>query len=186
MPRLPKPQHLRQNSERRDVGLIAVDGEIVIPEPPTGMLKQVLDSWAMFWRSPLARLVQIDSDLPSLYRLFTLYDERERCYRAVRKERLVMGSQGQMVLNPLYRQMSTNDTEIRNLEDRFGLTPMARLKLGVQMGDAARSLADINAALEDDDDEAADIRLSLAGSASTHQRPEGRPVDGAEPRSRAG
>jgi hypothetical protein len=82
----------------------------------------------------------------------------------------VLGSQGQYVLNPLYRQMVTLETEIRNLEDRFGLSPMARLKLGVTFGDAARSLADINANLEDDDDadgdQTTDLRLSLAAGAA--------------------
>jgi P27 family predicted phage terminase small subunit len=171
MPRLPKPKPLRQNSERRDIGLVSIEGKLAeAPPAPKGLLKSSVDTWVAFWRSPTARLVQADTDLPALIRLWSLYDEHERCYRASREDRLVLGSQGQYVLNPLYRQMVTLETEIRNLEDRFGLSPMARLKLGVTFGDAARSLADINANLEDDDDadgdQTTDLRLSLAGGAS--------------------
>jgi hypothetical protein len=80
-----------------------------------------------------------------------LYDERERAYRAYRRERLVTGSTGQLLLNPLRRAMSNFDSEIRQLEDRFGLNPLARARLGIQIGEAARTLADLNRMLEDDD-----------------------------------
>ena len=73
-----------------------------------------------------------------------------------------MGSQGQPVLNPLGRQLSSSDAESRQLEDRFGLTPMARLRLGVQIGTAARSLDDLNRQLDhDDQDKTEDPRLQV-------------------------
>jgi P27 family predicted phage terminase small subunit len=107
--------------------------------------------WQAFWRSPLAGAVAVDSDLPALERLFSLYDERERAYRAYRRERLVTGSQGQTVLHPLGRMMGVMDSEIRQLEDRFGLNPLARARLGITIGEAARTLADMNRMLEEDD-----------------------------------
>jgi P27 family predicted phage terminase small subunit len=100
----------------------------------------------------LAPLVVPDTDLPALERLWTLYDERARALRGYRRERLVVGSTGQMVLNPLARAMQAFDAEIRAIEDRFGLTPMARLRLGVQLGEAARSLEEMNRSLDDDPD----------------------------------
>lgn len=155
MPRLPKPVDQRQRTNTPSVGLVLLESKVDPPIAPKGLLKSTTESWTSFWRSPMAQLVQLDTDLPSLTRLWALYDEHERCYRASRQDRLVVGSQGQYVLNPLYRQMVTLETEIRNLEDRFGLSPMARLKLGITFGEAHRSLDSLNrAALEDADDDA--------------------------------
>lgn len=155
MPRPPKPAAERQRTNSPSVGLVLIeDKRVVAPSAPKGLLKSTTDAWTVFWRSQMAQLVQVDTDLPALTRLFALYDEHERCYRASREDRLVIGSQGQYVLNPLYRQMVTLETEIRNLEDRFGLSPMARLKLGITFGEAHRSLDSLNrAALEDIDDD---------------------------------
>jgi hypothetical protein len=108
--------------------------------------------------------------MPALERLWSLYDERDRMTDVIRDQPMTMGSQGQLVLNPLYRQRTALDAEIRALEDRFGLTPKGGLTLGIQYGEAARSLQDLNqrfaqAPAQDeqvaDDD---DPRLSLISS----------------------
>jgi P27 family predicted phage terminase small subunit len=77
------------------------------------------------------------SDLPALERLFRLYDHLERSNTAVKKTgHMVTGSQGQAVLNPLLRHIQQTQTEARQLEDRFGLSPRARLSLNVTPGRA--------------------------------------------------
>jgi len=134
------------------VGLVALPGGKVDPPPaPSGLLKATREDWSGFWASPLASLV-IPADLPALRRLFTLYDERLRAYQGYRKGRLVAGSMGQPVLNPLFAAMKSADAEIRALEDRLGLSPIARLRLGVALGEAARSLDELNRSLDADDD----------------------------------
>lgn len=158
MPANRKPAERRQRRNRTDVGLVVVKDSTPAPAPQRQWYAATKTSWSTFWGSQLAGLVQRDTDLPALERLWSLYDERERAYRSAQKGRLVEGSQGQPVINPLVTYMTTLDKEIRALEDRFGLTPMARLKLGVKFGEAARSLADLNEDLERDDDE--DPRLS--------------------------
>jgi P27 family predicted phage terminase small subunit len=122
------------------------------PEPPAGLLVATRDAWATFWGSPLAGLV-VDSDLPALERLFQLYDERARAWRGYKRRRLVEGSQGQPVASPLFRVAMALESEIRPLEDRFGVTPAARLKLGIRLGEAARSLEDLVRDLDDDGEE---------------------------------
>lgn len=122
-----------------------------MPPAPRGLLKLTRQLWSDYWRSALALVVQLGTDMPAVRRLFTLYDERERAYRAYRKERLVLGSEGQRVLNPLGRQMCRFDAEIRQLEDRLGLTPRSRLQLGIVYGEAKGSLDEINRSLEIDD-----------------------------------
>lgn len=121
-----------------------------VPPPPTGLLKTHRDSWARYWTSKVAGAADPVTDLPTATRLWTLYDERERAYRGYRKQRLVEGSQGQLVINPLYKVVQSCDSEIRALEDRLGLNPKARLQLGIAVGEAAKSIADLNQALEAD------------------------------------
>lgn len=150
----PKPAAKRQRRNQRDVGAISVVPTAVAsdhPEPQKGLLKAVEQTWFEFWTSETSGLVK-PADLPALHRLWSLYDERQRCLNSARKGRVVEGSTGQPVLNPLYKHMATLDSQIVALEDRFGLTPMARLKLGVTFGEAHRSLADLNASVEADDD----------------------------------
>ncbi len=163
MPVPPKPADRRQRRNTQSVGkvLSAPQTARVAPAMPAGLLAPVRASWVAFWASEQASLV-MPADHPALVRLFALLDERERSAKAARRQRLVEGSQGQLVLNPLLKYVASLDAEIRQLEDRFGLTPLARLRLGVTFGEAHRSLADLNrAVLEesevDDDDPRADI-----------------------------
>jgi len=106
--------------------------------------------WEDFWNSDLASAVDTKSDQSAVYRLATLIDERERVYKQAKKERLVVGSQGQVVLNPLYSAMLKLDAEIRQLEDRIGMNPKARVSLGISIGQAKKSLSDLNAELEEE------------------------------------
>jgi P27 family predicted phage terminase small subunit len=61
--------------------------------------------------------------------------------------RVVEGSQGQPRPNPLYKQVQEFQAEARQLEDRFGLSPMSRLRLGITFADAQASLDGLNARL---------------------------------------
>lgn len=136
----------------------------VVPLPPAGLLTKTRQQWVKFWRSEMARIVDEERDRPALERLFTLYDERERSYQAYRKNRLLKGSTKQWVVNPLWRHATgTLDPEIRQLEDRFGLTPRSRAQLGLAIGGLKKTLDDLNQELDDDSDreDAQDPRLAL-------------------------
>ena len=90
--------------------------------------------------------------------MFRLYDELDRMWDAIEETgRVVEGSQKQPRPNPLFKQIETFQAEARQLEDRFGLSPMARLRLGITFADAQASLDGLNARLaakmaEQDDD----------------------------------
>ena len=169
----PKQPAKRQRRNRRDVGTVeakalrpVVAGEQpAMPEPPPKILAATKADWVEFWSSELSSLVK-PADLPALRRLFSLQDERRRYMNAAAKDgRIQMGSTGQMALHPLLKHASTIDSQITALEDRFGLTPMARLKLGVNFGQAAKTLADLNASVEaepsEGHDEDYDPRLEI-------------------------
>lgn len=162
----PKPTSRRQRRNVRPAIVLPRGVESAaanLPAPPRGLLATTVQQWTAYWSSPVGQLADPDTDMPAVMRLFSLYDERERAYRSFRKKRLVKGSQGQPVVNPAWRQVPIMDAEIRQLEDRLGLTPQARLKLGVTFGDAARSLDDLNRDLDVDDDATRqDPRLVLA------------------------
>ena len=121
-----------------------------IPQLKGRYLKNTKLWWEDFWNSDLASAIDTKSDQSAVYRLATLIDERERVYKQAKKDRLVVGSQGQVVLNPLYSAMLKLDAEIRQLEDRIGMNPKSRVSLGIQIGQAKRTLADLNADLEEE------------------------------------
>lgn len=106
-----------------------------------------------------------EAHIPIVERLFQRYDERERAYRTVRKQgRVATGSQGQVVAHPLLKYIDSCDAEIRQLEDRLGLSPRGMAQLGNHFAQAQRSLDDLNSTLETDipDDDDSDPRIQAA------------------------
>jgi P27 family predicted phage terminase small subunit len=157
MVRPKKPAEERARRNYADVGLVVVDDTAdlvhLVPEPAKRLLAPTHKAWVTFWQSPLARLVQ-EADRPALDRLFELYDVRTRAQRQLDKSYLVTGSQGQQVLNPLQKVIEHADREIRALEDRFGLSPNARLRLGVRFVQGQNELDKLNKALANAEDTA--------------------------------
>ena len=67
---------------------------------------------------------------------------------AYRKERFTLGSMGQRRLNPMADMMVRLEKLIVNLEDRFGMSPVGRVRLGAQVIESAKNLNDMNAAID--------------------------------------
>ena len=138
-----KPAGQRQNRVTSEVVVQLREG-VVGPDPDVKWRSDTAERWQEFWVSPLASSVE-SSDYGALRRLFWLYDELGRLIEAVEATgRVVDGSQGQMRPNPLYAQIEKFQAEARQLEDRFGLSPMSRLKLGITFADAHASLSALN------------------------------------------
>ena len=151
-----KPADRRQGRATADVGLVPVEASSrVTPTADLSWRESTTEHWVGFWSSPLASQVE-PSDVPALRRLFWLYDELGRMREALEETgRVVAGSQGQPRPNPLYKQISELQSEARQLEDRFGLSPRSRLQLGIALGAAHASLDSLNerlaAKMSDDD-----------------------------------
>jgi len=150
---LSKAKPVEQREHRIKPKLIDIESykKREIPELTGRTLKSTKIWWNDFWQSDLAAAIDIKSDLPVIQRLASLMDERERIFKQAKKDRLVVGSQGQVVLNPLYKALLSIDAEIRNLEDRIGLNPKARVSLGIQIGMAKKTLSDLNSELDLED-----------------------------------
>lgn len=157
MPGPPPKDPDRRQGHRSKGRLVLMGADPVIPvefrpPPRRDWLKATRDAWLELWASPLAPLY-VSTDQPALRRLFEMVDDRARYRLAVRKCPLVEGSQGQMVANPLARLIGPLSVEIRQMEDRFGLSQMSRLRMGIKLGQAARSLDDLWSNADPDDGE---------------------------------
>lgn len=104
---LPKPAgHRRRRNSSHVVRLPAEPGGEVPKLPGAGkLLGSTREWWAGVWRSPMAA-VYLDADVPALVRLAGLID---------------VASRGEATAALL--------GEIRQMEDRYGLSPMARRRL---------------------------------------------------------
>lgn len=122
------------------------------------------ERWESFWQSDVAGAVDVDSDLPALYRWAVALDEYQRCVRAVRRAgRVVQGARGPS-LNPLVGYVKQLEADLRAYEAAFGMTPASRLKLGVQKGKLQVTAARLNAMVDvtphDDPDLVVDYEAS--------------------------
>ena len=126
-----------------------------MPPYPKSILKVTKQRWAIYWQHEVSA-VACQVDLPMVERLFRRYDECERAYRAIRKKdigRLAVGSQGQQILHPLLKYIDQCEQEARQLEDRLGLSPNARLRMGATLAGAKRTLEQVNTSLDGADQE---------------------------------
>lgn len=153
-----KPADRRQGRGTVEVGVVpVVESGRPVPAADESWREPTVERWAGFWASPLASQIE-SSDEGAFRRLFKLYDEIDRLWEAVEVTgRIVEGSQGQPRPNPLFKQIEAFQAEARQLEDRYGLSPLSRLRLGITFADAQASLDGLNARLaakmaEADDD----------------------------------
>lgn len=124
-----------------------------VPELPQDDLSETIQrAWTNFWTSEISGLV-LDADRPALHRLFEMYDQRERLMRAYRSKPFTKGSTNQTVVHPAAKEIASVDSRIQSLEDRFGITPAGRLKLGIILGAAAKSLEEMNRDFDTYDEE---------------------------------
>lgn len=160
----PPPKAQRQRTNDRPE-LLVLAGSGTVAAEAGDWTEPVLEAWRAFWLTPQAQTVT-EASLPALVRLFDLRDELVRLQGAIGREgRFTTGSQGQPVVNPAYRIITSLLSEVRQLEDRFALNPEAMVRLGlrIQEGEsradrlneaAARQAAELEARLGDDDDAA--------------------------------
>lgn len=133
----------RRNSKPALAVLTTVAPQQTIPPPPDGIAPAMIAFWNTYWLSPLSQTVTLPTDMPALRRLFLYYDDIEKSHANYLAQPIWSGSAGQDRISPFARHAMELESAVRALEDRFGLSPKARLELGVTLGDAARSLAEL-------------------------------------------
>ena len=135
---------LLQGHRRHPLPRTLDEGPPLVPPPaPRGLLAGSRRHWHDLWRSPVARTWDRGSDLPALIRYIANLDRWLRYEKLVVQAPLVRGSTGQLRPNPLARRMDALEDQMRSAEDRFGLNAVSRLRLGIEVLDARRSLRDL-------------------------------------------
>lgn len=137
---------MRQRGGRTlDIGPVALPDSrtVEIPDPPGGLLKETRAIWDGLWRSRVSTTIDLLSDWQKVTRWILYVDEFARLMRAIRKDRLGKGSQGQTVLNPLWGALSQVESALQHAETDLGIGPSARLKLGVQVMETTKSIREL-------------------------------------------
>ena len=104
--------------------------------------------WVDFWASPVADAVDMRADGERLTRWVQAVNERMVVTPLVAEARLVRGSTGQLRLSPLLSYVSELTAEVERAEQHFGMTPLARFRLGIEAGEAALTADALNRRLD--------------------------------------
>jgi hypothetical protein len=148
MPAEPKPpsRRRRRNHVAGEGALPAEGRQGPAPELPSGLIwvEWTRQYWALIWASPMATR-WTEYDVPSLLRLAQL-----------QQTALIDGDRRLLA-------------EIRQLEDRFGLSPRGRRLLGWEIADAPLAEPD-DASAQGPDDSSADAPLAEPDDASIDPR----------------
>jgi hypothetical protein len=148
MPPLPKPaaQRRRRNVVPGATKLPAAGLRTRAPALPggSGMLASTRTWWKTAWASPMAT-VWLDADVPALVRLAQLVDLTTREFAIVREgPREIVRSEaarvdGSVEVRVVFDSPVTAAllAEMRQLEDRLGLSPLSRRRLQWEIDQAA-------------------------------------------------
>lgn len=131
MPKHPDKRQRRNKNQPQPVEIVAHESLLTDPPAPSEFwLEEVAAEWDGFWRSDLAQVIA-ETDVDALWRLFQLRDDWRRCAVEAARQPFVEGSRGQPTENPLAKRADRLLGQIASLEDRFGLTPASRARLGI-------------------------------------------------------
>lgn len=114
-----------------------------LPAPPKSISKRLQGYWEEFWVSPVAKLIDPVSDLEVVTRLFELYQIKDDLMEEIRV--LPPGGKKNSALSTFTKVSS----EARFVEDRVGMNPVSRLRLGVALFAAKKASLDFEAEDED-------------------------------------
>lgn len=120
-----------------------------LPDGAGAFLKASAERWDSFWRSTVS--IGLDPvDLPIVERWILAYDEWRRALSAFRRKRIVQGSTGQAVLNPLSAWVQSREAQLEKAERELAMGLKGRASLGLTLGQAAKTMAELNRMTEED------------------------------------
>ncbi|WP_433520127.1 hypothetical protein ACQP2T_63345 (plasmid) [Nonomuraea sp. CA-143628] len=119
--------------------------------PPRGLSKPAKDAWGAFWDDRPALLVTPAAKVV-LLRWIDALDRYLRTIAEADTQPLVTGSQGQEVINPLYKVAEQAMTVVRDCEKQLGIGGLNAASLGLAAISEQRSLASMNARYSGPDD----------------------------------
>jgi len=111
------------------------------PRAPRGLSAPVRRLWGELWTSRVGSSWDRASDLPAMLRYIHNLERYLRYGELVTQMPMVKGSTGQLRANPLAARMDALEGQLRTAEEQYGLSPLARVRLGIELvkGESAGS-----------------------------------------------
>lgn len=133
----------KRNGQRLvDVG--PAPGGVQKADPPEHVCEQARQAWDDFWADRPA-LLMTPSSRVVLVRWVDALDRYLRTTAEADRQPLVEGSQGQMVVNPLYKIAQSALTTVTDCERQLGIGGLNAANLGLAAISEKRSLQEMNA-----------------------------------------
>ena len=124
-------------------------GMNLVPDPPAGLMQETKDIWFALWDTDVAMSWR-PSDVLVVRRYVSLLDERARHDAQLHVEgHVVAGSRGQDTAHPLLSRLAQIDTQLTQLEDRLGLSPLSRSRLGLVTAQGQLTVEGLKAAMQE-------------------------------------
>jgi hypothetical protein len=141
MPGPIKPAGKRINRITKNIGVVSAAGKA--PRMPSGLCRQAQTARASYWSDTVSGVMR-PSDATVALRWVSNLDRYYRLIAEADREPMVVGSTGRPRPNPLYDLVFKIEASIKANEAQLGVGPLSRLKLGAQLSETARTLAEIN------------------------------------------
>jgi P27 family predicted phage terminase small subunit len=151
----PKPPSRRIRTTTKAVGVIRAAG--TAPRMPAGLCSAAQNAWRDYFADTVSGVIR-PADASLVLRWVRNLDRYHRLVSEADREPVVIGSQLQPRPNPLYDMVFKIEASLRADEAQLGIGPLSRLRLGAQLSENARTLAEMNAEVTS----AADPRATLA------------------------
>lgn len=149
----------RRNGRRIELAAAVPLAKFSLPRREPAWSPPTRKAWAGAWADPVHSLWSV-SDRPILLRWADALERAACALVEADKSPVGTGSMGQPVENPLYGVADKALRVARECEAQLGIGPLNRNRLGLEAASAHKSLAELNATLDDDpDDDDDDPRL---------------------------
>lgn len=106
--------------------------------------------WREMWTSDVAQIWDAKGDMGRLARYIVNFDGWLKLTEAISGREVVRGSRGQARANPLFTVRTGLELELKAAEEKLGLTPLDRMRLGIEIGGAAQGLDSARRILEEE------------------------------------
>jgi hypothetical protein len=164
--RTPKPEGRRHGHHKPAVSIVPAladgpkPGEPVrkVPTAPRGILPATRKLWRAYWKSDVSVIARESDRLGICTRYFKLLDLHTRLHTALfpeddagdaALELYVSGSTGQVKTNPVIDKLVLIEKQLLAMEGELGLTPLARARLGISVGEANEKAEQLNRRIKD-------------------------------------
>ncbi len=146
MPRTKKAAGTTVDPRNGRQELIAITGErLDLPAPPAGVewCDDVVAAWNAYW-DDLVSAALTPADGVLVLRWLEALNRYLLMSRTADRAPMSIGSQGQDVLNPMYKAAEIALRTVEACEKQIGIGPANRASLGIAMLTEKKSLADLN------------------------------------------